>query len=125
MHHVIIPTDLKPSPAPYEVSAATLLANHFKSDVEFILRTNHKTADFLINGIEWELKSPVGVGKYNIQHQLKDAARQSSNVVFDARRSKIHMTKVRREVEYHFKTIRPIKRLLIISKSKEVIELHH
>jgi len=122
-YRVIIPADLKPFTAQYEISAAKLLASHFKADVEFIVRTNHKTADFLIAGTKWELKSPTGSGKYNVEHQIKDAGKQSTNVVFDARRSKIHMTKLRNEVKYQFKLIRPVKRLILIDKMDQVIEL--
>jgi hypothetical protein len=116
-YHVIISTNLKPAPATYEITAVTLLAEHFKSDVEFVLRSNRKTPDFLINGVEWELKSPTGDGKYNVQHQIKAAAKQSANVVFDARRSKMHMTKIRNEVELNFGYTKPIKRLILIDKN--------
>jgi hypothetical protein len=122
-YRVIIPTSLKPSPSYYEVTAATLLADYFKADVEFVMRSNQKTPDFLINGVKWELKSPTGDGKYNVQHQLKAAAKQSVNVVFDARRSKMHMTKIRNEVERHFAYTKPIERLVLIGKNKAVVEL--
>jgi hypothetical protein len=112
-YRVIIPTNLKPSPARYEISAATLLADYFKTDVEFVLRSNQKTPDFLIDGIKWELKSPTGTGKYNVQHQIKAAAKQSSSVVFDARRSKMHMAKIRNEVERNFKYSKTVKRLVL------------
>ena len=121
-YRIIIPTDLKPSPARYEITAATLLADYFKADVEFVLRSNQKTPDFLIGGIKWELKSPTGDGKYNVQHQIKSAARQSSNVIFDARRSKMHMTKIRNEVERHFKYTKPVRRLILIDKSNSIVE---
>ena len=58
VYHVVIPVGLKPSPARYEITAAELLANHLKTDVEFILRSNYQTPDFRIDGVEWELKSP-------------------------------------------------------------------
>jgi len=122
-YRVIIPTDLKPAPARYEITAATLLADYFKADVEFILRSNHKTPDFLINGVEWELKSPTGDGKYNVQHQIKATAKQSVNIVFDSRRSKMHMAKIRHEVERHFGYTKPIKRLILIDKNKMIVEL--
>lgn len=122
-YKVILPTILKPSPARYEVTAAQLLAEYFKADVEFIRRTNHKTPDFLISGVKWELKSPTGDGKYNVQHQIKAAAKQSSNLVFDARRSKMHMAKIRNEVQRHFRHTKPIKRLVLIEKTKKIIEL--
>jgi hypothetical protein len=79
--------------------------------------------DFLINSVEWELKSPTGDGKYNVQHQIKAAAKQSVNIVFDSRRSKMHMAKIRHEVERHFGYTKPIKRLILIDKNKMIVEL--
>ena len=122
-YRVIIPTNLKPSPAAYEISAATLLAQYFKADVEFILRSNYKTPDLMIDGVEWELKSPTGNGKYNVEHQIKDAVKQSSNIVFDTRRSRIHMTKLRHEVRYQFERIKPVRRFILIDKSEKIVEL--
>jgi len=122
-HRVIIPTNLKPSPASYEISAARLLADFFRTDVKFVVRANQKTPDFLIDGTSWELKSPTGTGKYNVQHQIKAAAKQSSNVIFDARRSKIHMTKLRSEVARQFKYSKTVKRLLLIDKNASIFEL--
>jgi hypothetical protein len=49
-YRVILPTNLKPSPARYELTAAQLFVEYFKTDVKFISRSNHKTPDFIING---------------------------------------------------------------------------
>jgi hypothetical protein len=87
------------------------------------LRSNRKTPVFLINGVEWELKSPTGDGRYNVQHQIKAAAKQSSSVVFDARRSKMRMTRIRNELERHFGYTKPIRRLILIDKNKAIVEL--
>ncbi len=122
-YRIVLPTSLKPSPARYELTAAQLLSEHFKADVEFIQRSNHKTPDFRIKGVKWELKSPTGDGKYNVQHQIKAAAKQSSNVVFDARRSKMHMSKIRNEVERQFRFIKPVRRLILIDKTRKIVEL--
>ena len=122
-HRIIIPTGLKPSTARYEISAAILLADYFGTDVEFVPRSNQKTPDFLIGGVKWEIKSPTGTGKYNVQHQIKAAAKQSGNVIFDSRRSKIHMTKLRNEVARQFKYSKAVKRLVLIDKNKTIFEL--
>lgn len=119
---VIIPVGLKPSPSSYELSAAELLANHFKADVEFILRSNQKTPDFLIDGVTWELKSPTGSGRRNIQRQLQSGFKQSRCIIFDARRSKIHMAKIRHELNYQFRLAKSIRQLLLIEKNGSVVE---
>ena len=122
-YKIIIPIDLSPQPQPFEISAAVILARHFKSDVYFVKRaSNHKTADIDITGILWEIKSPTGDGKRNIQHQFYRALKQSCNFVFDARRSKLHIQKITRELEKQFSMTKNIKRLILITKTKKVIE---
>lgn len=122
-YSIIIPTDLKPWPARYEISAAGLLADYFKLDVEFVLHSNHKTPDFLVNNIKWELKSPTGKGKNNIERQLQSALKQSPNIIFDARRSKIHISKIRSELTRQFILTKSMQRLVLIEKSKNVVEI--
>lgn len=120
-YHVIIPVDLKPSPAHYEITAAGLIANFFKADVKFVSRSNYKTPDFLIKGVTWELKSPTGNGKNNIERQLQSGLMQSKNIIFDARRSKIHISKIRNELNRQFKLTKSMKRLVLIEKNKNVM----
>ena len=120
---IIIPTGMKPRPRGHEIDVAEVLVEHFGVDVEFVKTTEQKTPDFLIDGVLWELKSPQGKGKNNIQRQLQYAAHQSKNVIIDASRSKLHASKIRREVEYQFCIIKSIKRLLYVSKDKKVVEL--
>ena len=122
-YNVIIPVNFKPSPARYELSAAQLLAQHFKTDVEFISRSNYKTPDFLIGGTTWELKSPTGSGKNNIERQLQAGLKQSQNIIFDSRRSKIHISKIRNELNRQFLLTKSMKRLILIEKRGNVIEL--
>jgi hypothetical protein len=120
---VILPTNLKPSPARYELTAAQLLAEFFKTDVEFIQRPNRKTPDFLIQGIKWEHKSPTGTGKQNIERQLQTGIKQSKNIVFDARRSKIHIARIKNILNYQFRLVKSITRIVLIDKNKQVVEL--
>ena len=122
-YKVIIQVGLKPFPAQYEISAAALLANYFKSDVEFIPRSNQKTPDFEIKNQRWELKSPTGTGKNNIERQLQTGLKQSKNIIFDARRSKIHIVKIRNELNRQFKLSKSIKRLILIEKTRTIVEL--
>ena len=65
---IIMPPGMKPRPEDHEIYVAGVLAVYFKADVEFIPRSNQRTPDFLIQGKVWELKSPTGTGKNNIQH---------------------------------------------------------
>lgn len=120
---IIIPVGMKPRPRQHEIDVAELLAKYFRVDVEFIPTTSRNSPDFLIDGTLWELKSPQGNGKNNIQRQLKYAWHQSPNVILDASRSKMHAARIKREVEYQFGIIKSVKRLLFVAKDKEVIEI--
>ena len=122
-YSVIVPREVNPKPSAREMSAAYILNDFFKSDVKFVVRSDNKTPDFLIKGLYWELKSPTGNGKYNLQHALRSAAKQSENVIIDARFSKIHINKIKNELNYQFKRSRNIKRLLLIDKQKNVVEI--
>lgn len=121
--HVIIPGDINPFPLTKEVTAAQILARFFEQDVEFVKSTNYKTPDFLIGLTYWELKSPIGKGKHLIQRNLQRAAKQSSNIVLDVRKTKIHIYTIKREATRQLKLIKQIKRLLIITKAEEIIEI--
>ena len=122
-YHVVVPSDMKPYPEPHEISAAAILAEYFKTDVQFIRRiVNAKSSDVLIHGIIWEIKSPTGKGKRNIQHTLSDALKQSKFIVFDARRSKLHMKKITSELQKQCEMTASMQRLLLIRKDGIVVE---
>ncbi|MDR2672763.1 MAG: hypothetical protein LBC35_05675 [Coriobacteriales bacterium] len=121
---VIISTDTSPYPWPHEISAAVILAEYFQADVEFQKRIiNSKSADVLIKGTAWEIKSPTGKGKRNIQHTLGAALKQSRCIVFDARRSKIHINRIMSELQRQFAMTASIERLILIRKDKTIVEL--
>ncbi|MBR2998202.1 hypothetical protein IKF34_00275 [Candidatus Saccharibacteria bacterium] len=123
-YKLIIPKELIKEIDLKEISAAEILMEYFKTDISFIRRSNHKTPDFEINGLRWELKSPTGSGKHNIQHNMQDAALQSENIIIDGRKSKIHPIRLRNEAKYQFEIIKSLKRVLIITKSKKVLEIN-
>lgn len=120
-YSVIVPREVYPKPSTREMSAAYILNDYFRANVKFVARRDGKTPDFLIRGIYWELKSPTGSGKYNLQHALRNAVKQSENIIIDARFSKMHINKIKSELGYQFKHSRNIKRLLLIDKQKNVL----
>ena len=122
-HHIIIPTDLKPRPKPHEESAAVILSKHFESDVRFIKNSNYESPDVSIRGVEWEIKSPIGDSKNNIQKNIREAARQSNNIVIDLRRSKLHQARALGYIKQYLDHPNNIKRLIVITKSEKVLVL--
>lgn len=122
INNIIIPPDLKPAPSTKEISAAIILAKHFQKKVYFVKRSNHKTPDFYIDRRYWELKTPTGKGKHNIQHALQKAATQSSNVVLDVRQSKIHSSKLLAEIRFQFSIIKKLNRVIVITKKGQILD---
>jgi hypothetical protein len=124
-YNVIVPNNVKPKPEPHEIEAAEIIGEHFKSDVKFVKRGASKSADIEIlkTGEIWEIKSPTGKGKHNIQHNVQAAAKQSANIALDARRSKLHQTKFKNEAKYQFQIVARAKKMLIITKTRKVLEI--
>ncbi|MDR2524002.1 MAG: hypothetical protein LBC95_00460 [Candidatus Nomurabacteria bacterium] len=121
--HVIIPKGMRPTPEKFELTAADILLGYFEYDLEFVLRKVNATPDFVINGVAWELKSPTGKGKRNVQHQFNRALKQSRNIIFDARQSKMDIRKIRNQLNYFTKKAKrskAISRLLLINKESKI-----
>lgn len=119
-YQVIISSDINPLPEHHEVSAAQIIASYLKSNAEFVIRNNYKSPDLKVGKDLWEIKSPTGIGKRNIERQLQLAMKQSNNIVLDARRSKIHIAKIRTRLQYQAQLTKGLKRLLLITKTGKV-----
>ena len=107
-------------------NATVVFLTELGYDVELIPVSNIKgihTPDIKINGIEWEIKTPLGEGKYLISNTIQKAVKQSHNVIVDLRWTRRHQTRCLRELENEFNKSRSLKRLMIITKTRKVIEL--
>lgn len=122
-YQITIKTDLKDRPKDHELSAALILAGYFKSDVIFLRPQVDKTPDIEIDGTKWEIKSPKGNGKKTIENNFRTARKQSRNIVIDLRRIKMHQSKATARINFFLSTSHRFKRVLIISKSKRIIEI--
>ncbi|MCL2037850.1 hypothetical protein FWG95_02500 [Candidatus Saccharibacteria bacterium] len=125
---VIVPDDMKNSPQTHEVSAAEIVAKHFKSVVQFIDPLDdykRKTPDMVMNGRVIEIKSPEGNSqKSTVRHQIDRASRQLvSEMIFDGRRTKLSDDFLRKEILRELQKRRRIKRVIFISKTEKVLEI--
>lgn len=102
---------------------ARIISSYYSTDVVFIERNNNKTPDFSFRGKQWELKSPRGNGERTIDNILRDATKQSENVVINLHLSKMRRTVALSRIEHYFKNGRSgIKNLLIITKEGQIID---
>jgi hypothetical protein len=94
-------------------------------DVELIPTSNIEgvhTPDIKMGGLEWEMKAPIGEGKYLMANTIQKAVKQSHNVIIDLRHTKRHQTKCLRELENEFRKSGSLKRLKIITKSGKTLD---
>ena len=82
---------------------------------------NAHTPDILMDGIEWEIKCPQGKAKRTIETKFRHAIDQSHYIIFDLRRINLPEKQCIAQLEKEFR-IRHAKRLLIITKSEELLE---
>jgi Contact-dependent growth inhibition CdiA C-terminal domain len=110
---------------PHEALAADALAlNGF--DVMFLRPLNTyktKTPDILMRGLEWELKSPTSSEKTTIPNIIHKATKQSSHLVVDTFRTNLSDIVVIAQLKACILKHRSIKKLIVITKSREIIEL--
>lgn len=123
-YKIIVDTDIKDAPKEHELSAALILAYHFKSDVIFLRPQTDKTPDIDVIGTKWEIKSPRGDSKKTIENNLRTARKQSENIVIDLSRSRMHITRAIARTRFYLRTeAHDIKRLKIITKTQRIIDI--
>lgn len=121
-YQIHISAGIHPAPLPYEISAAIILADFFQTDIHLNPRNaNIKTADFIINGTAWELKSPTGNSKRTIQNNLRKADHQSPNIILDLRRCKMPTAQAISRANFELSQANAIKKLILIVHNKKVV----
>ena len=76
-----------------------------------------------MDGIEWEIKCPIGKSKRTIENNMRKAITQSSFIIFDLRFIKLSEKQCISRLEEQFYSRTKLRKLLIIKKNGELIEL--
>ncbi|MCR5399949.1 MAG: hypothetical protein K6E68_10520 [Lachnospiraceae bacterium] len=116
---------LNVKPYPHELAIAELFAQQGK-DVVFLKPSNIPGVyipDIVVDGLEWEMKSPEGKGERTIRRNLHKASTQSRNIIFDLSRIGISEDKCIKELKNAFNSSQHIRNMIIVTKSKEMIWL--
>ncbi len=110
---------------PHEL-ATIIFFTELGFDIELIpksqIKGSHKP-NIVMQGLEWEIKSPKGEGKSLIKNTLQKALLQSRYIIIDLRRTKRHQDKCLIELKREFTLSKSIKRLMIITKKGKLIDL--
>jgi len=121
---IIIPVGTIPEK--HELETASFFAELGKN-VEFLPPSYSKgiySPDVLIDGQRWEIKSPTGNSNRTIENNYRNAQMQSENIIFDLRRIKLNekMAVAKVKQQFNLRAGR-VKRVLIITKNKKVLDL--
>lgn len=112
-------------PEPHELAIANIFALSGK-DVTFIKprrMKGSKNPDVKINGVLWEMKSPMGKSKKTVANALRRAVKQSRSVIIDAHHIQISDDDVTKELLRNVPLTKSLKRLIMITKTNKVIVL--
>lgn len=112
----------------HEKIVADYLVLHMGADIEFLApvrKKGVKTPDIKMLGKKWEIKSPTGKSVRTIENTLRAALRQSKYIILDLRRmdGRIPGQKHINEVIKRYNDAKSIKRLIIITRENECIDL--
>ena len=90
----------------------------------FIEEINLHRGDILLNGIEYEIKSPITSKANSLEHVLKRALKQSSNIIIDTSRMKNSRDdNTRKFLANQMSSRKQIKRLIMITKKGQIIDI--
>lgn len=78
------------------------------------------TPDIKMDGVEWEMKCPLGDSKRTIEANFRRAVKQSRYIIFDLRRVKLSEKECLSQLEKEFNARKYLKRLYIIRKNGEL-----
>ncbi len=118
---IIIPAGMRPWPHELRVADILALAGHV---VEFLPTRSQKTADILLDGIEYEIKSPLTDNPKKIIRNVKRALQQSRNVIIDSSRIRgMRDDTLRKLLVSRAKDQKTLKRLLLITKWGQIIDI--
>lgn len=112
----------------HEKLAVDFLAINLGHDITFLVpqrQIGAKTPDIEMNGIQWEIKSPLGKSSRTIENNLRAALKQSPYIVLDLRRmdGRIPTRRLVAEIERRFNDAKSIKSILVITRQDALIDL--
>ncbi len=114
-------------PEAHEIQTALFL-KRYGQKIVFLAAKNldHvKTPDIKMDGILWEIKSPVSAGSRTIEAAFRQAIKQSENVIFDLRNSRAtdaaNLSKINRQITLIHK--KSLKHVIVITKNQERLDL--
>ena len=118
---IIIPGGRKPWPHELRIANILAMAGHI---IEFLPESNISTADILLDGVEYEMKSPLTNKPDKLERNIKRGLKQSKNIIFDSSRIKnMRDDNLRRFLTKKAKEQKQIGELILITKRGQIIDI--
>ncbi|MBR3115626.1 hypothetical protein IKF30_00135 [Candidatus Saccharibacteria bacterium] len=118
---IVIPAGRQPWPHELRVANTLAMAGH---NIEFLPESNISAADILLDGIEYEIKSPFTNKPDKLERNIKRGLRQSKNIIFDSSRIKnMRDDNLRRFLVKKAKEQKQIGELILIAKRGQIIDI--
>ena len=117
-------SQLDAPPEKHEFDTAKFFANRGK-DIVFLKPSripNVHTPDILMDGVEWEMKAPVGSSKRTIEVNFRKAVKQSKYIIFDLRAINVPEKQCIAQLEKEFNGRHYLKKMYVIRKNGELLE---
>lgn len=118
---IMIPGGRKPWPHELRIANILAMAGH---NIEFLSESNISTADILLDGVEYEMKSPLTNKPDKLERNIKRGLKQSKNIIFDSSRIKnMRDDNLRRFLTKKAKEQKQIGELILITKRGQIIDI--
>ena len=117
---VIIPDGADPWPHEKRVAKILAASGHC---VEFIPESGMKTPDIYLDGVMYEIKSPVSDKVDAVERNIVRALVKCQNIVFDSSRMKVRDYRIIGELIRIRKAGKGVKKLIFVNKQREVIDI--
>lgn len=111
-------------PEEHELMTAKYFADIGK-DVVFIRPSNLPEVyrpDIIMDGIEWEIKSPIGSVRKSIIRNFQKASKQSKYIIFDLRRIGLDEKQCISILEKEFTARKLVRKLFVICKDETLLK---
>ena len=118
---IIIPGGRKPWPHELRIASILAMAGH---NIEFLPESNISTADVLLDGVEYEMKSPFTNKPDKLERNIKRGLKQSKNIIFYSSRIKnMRDDNLRQFLTKKAKEQKQIGELIFITKRGQIIDI--
>ena len=118
---IYIPPGRQPWPHELRVAKILAMAGH---NIEFLPESNIKTADILLDGVEYEIKSPLTNKPDKLERNIKRGLKQAKNIVFDSSRIKnMRDDNLRRFLVGKARQQKQIGELILITKRGQIVDI--